>query len=108
MWRTSLIAAHGFIVEEDAFKFSPDNLTNLNNVTMLPMLLDWAIGNELCEIGQRNLSTYACKTNSVCHNVTNGSGYRCSCQQGYERNPYIPNGCQGTLLIVLVTSALST
>lgn len=88
--------SHGFIVEEDAFRFSWENLTNLNGREELPMLLDWAIGNETCEIARRNLDTYACKSNnSICQNATNGSGYLCYCQQGYIGNPYLENSCEG-------------
>ena len=38
--------AYNFNRYEDKFKFSSDNLTSLRNTRRLPMVLDWAVGNE--------------------------------------------------------------
>ncbi|KAL0432127.1 UNVERIFIED_CONTAM: Wall-associated receptor kinase [Sesamum latifolium] len=95
--------SYGFLVEESAFTFSPENLTNLKNVERLPMVVDWAIGNGTCEEAQMNSSSYACKSlNSTCYKPDNGYGYRCSCPQGYQGNPYLVDGCQGIALGVIV------
>ncbi|GJZ45878.1 hypothetical protein Tco_0593474 [Tanacetum coccineum] len=37
-----------------------------------------------------------CKDKSECYDV-DGGGYRCRCNQGYEGNPYLGQGCQGVL-----------
>ncbi|XP_059631722.1 wall-associated receptor kinase 2-like [Cornus florida] len=85
-----------FVVEEDKFNFSSNNLSDLENVEKLPVVLDWAIGNETSCEDARKSSGYACKDHSNCYEVDNGSGYRCSCFDGYNGNPYLPNGCQDT------------
>ncbi|KAK4490051.1 hypothetical protein RD792_000705 [Penstemon davidsonii] len=85
---------YAFLVEESAFKFSPENLTNLDAVEKLPMVVDWAIGNGTCEDASANSSSYACKgLHSECYKPTNGYGYRCRCTVGYQGNPYLDEGC---------------
>ncbi|CDP21068.1 unnamed protein product [Coffea canephora] len=84
-----------FVVEQGGFNFSMDLLRDIENVNKLPVALDWTIGNETCEIAQKNLDTYACQKNSKCINDPEPDsypGYRCSCLEGYEGNPYI--ACQ--------------
>nr|POE73337.1 wall-associated receptor kinase 2 [Quercus suber] len=60
----------------------------------MPMVLDWAIGNETCNDVEKK-SNYICGDNSSCQNSEDSSGYRCKCKDGYDGNPYLPNGCQG-------------
>ncbi|XP_051139284.1 putative wall-associated receptor kinase-like 16 [Andrographis paniculata] len=87
--------SYGFLVEEGEFRFHPQNLTNLDKVEKLPLVLDWAIGTGNCEDARKNSSTYACKSgNSHCHHPENGYGYRCYCDPGYQGNPYLINGCK--------------
>ncbi|KAK9994223.1 hypothetical protein SO802_023926 [Lithocarpus litseifolius] len=82
-----------FIIQRDKFNFSSAYLTNLQNNRTLPMVLDWAIGNETCEVAL-NKGNYICRANSNCPNHTNGSGYCCKCKEGYGGNPYLKDGCQ--------------
>ncbi|XP_042017614.1 wall-associated receptor kinase 2-like [Salvia splendens] len=86
---------YAFVVKDSAFNFSKDNLTNLLDVTRLPAVIDWAIGNGTCEQAERNADSYACvSANSQCYKPTNGYGYRCRCKDRFEGNPYLPKGCR--------------
>ncbi|XP_047938998.1 putative wall-associated receptor kinase-like 16 [Salvia hispanica] len=81
-------------------------LIQLNNSTTLrgesknwfgnytpPVALDWRIGAENCSRAQQSRSTYVCSDNSECLDFdSNVVGYHCRCLQGYQGNPYLPNG----------------
>ncbi|KAK7356515.1 hypothetical protein VNO80_15788 [Phaseolus coccineus] len=79
-----------FTVAEGYYNFQTTNLKSLEN-TRLPLVLDWAVGNQTCEEAEQHPSSYACKDkNSYCYS-TNGIGYRCKCPHG--GNPYLNDGC---------------
>ncbi|KAB2620668.1 wall-associated receptor kinase 2-like [Pyrus ussuriensis x Pyrus communis] len=93
--RDSHRCSYAFLVQEGEFNFNSTSFRELNDTTKLPAIIDWVIGNESCDIAAKNESTFACKANSYCHNRSSG-GYICRCRSGYEGNPYLPDGCQGT------------
>ncbi|KAL8526631.1 hypothetical protein ACS0TY_015725 [Phlomoides rotata] len=90
--------SHAFFGEEDRFVFGgASDLSNPNFMqrvqATVPIVLDWAIGNSTCADVESS-EDYACKGNSVCVDTDTGlDGYRCSCKNGFEGNPYLNPGC---------------
>ncbi|XP_042492875.1 uncharacterized protein LOC122072579 [Macadamia integrifolia] len=94
IWKSNP-CGYAFLADQDwfTFKYSDLLVDNLDNLT-IPVVMDWAIGNETCEEAVRDTESFACGPNSYCSNFTNGPGYQCFCKSGFEGNPYHPQGCQ--------------
>ncbi|KAH7678068.1 Non-specific serine/threonine protein kinase protein [Dioscorea alata] len=91
----SKYCSKAFLVDKDQFVFNTSFIYS-DHLESLPVVLDWAIGNKTCEVARRS-EHYACKQeNTRCVDSINGQGYRCSCQEGFQGNPYLPlpSGCQ--------------
>ncbi|MCL7032582.1 hypothetical protein MKW94_000558, partial [Papaver nudicaule] len=94
---------YGFLAEANSFNFSSPYMKEFKNsgTGMVPVVIDWSIGYETCEgvIYSKKSKLYACGPNTDCIQ-SSVSGYRCSCKNGYEGNPYFNDaksgGCQGS------------
>nr|DAD24453.1 TPA_asm: hypothetical protein HUJ06_025917 [Nelumbo nucifera] len=54
-------------------------------------VLDWSTVNKTCEKGSTN---YACGENTYCSYSNDSRGFLCHCIEGYQGDPYLPEGCQ--------------
>uniref|UniRef100_A0ACD6A8J6 Uncharacterized protein n=1 Tax=Avena sativa TaxID=4498 RepID=A0ACD6A8J6_AVESA len=111
---TSNPCSYGMLVEKASYNYSISDIYNRTLLDRLPrgvpFVLDFAIA--LAAAGKDSRGTppsscptgglpphpdYACVSdNSYCADATYNSwpAYVCKCYDGYDGNPYVPNGCQ--------------
>ncbi|KAK9936957.1 hypothetical protein M0R45_013776 [Rubus argutus] len=84
--------SYAFSVQDGYFTFNRTSFELLNKTEMLPVVINWIMGNESCDVARKRSRDYACKENTNCVNRKGNTSYYCQCLPGYEGNPYL--GCQ--------------
>ncbi|CAL5001361.1 unnamed protein product [Urochloa decumbens] len=75
------------------FLLSSGHVTGL----VIPVVLDWTVGQSSCMAAETRPEFGCISKNSECLNSTSSAyGYFCRCNDGYDGNPYVPDGCQGS------------
>ncbi|CAL5350073.1 unnamed protein product [Camellia sinensis] len=105
-----------FLARKDWFDFSSRDLVSLTNVHRKPpTVLDWVVGEEICEsmdLSASSSSIYPCEPHTNCVNSNNDPRCCCVCKPGYQGNPYLSEGCFEKLLpmpwLWIAASATST
>ncbi|XVE91169.1 hypothetical protein DITRI_Ditri20bG0132600 [Diplodiscus trichospermus] len=78
-----------FLVEQNWFDYNLTNHSMVQSMEFVPALLNWGIALESLGIQSIATKEYSCFSYSET-NLT----LACICGDGYEGNPYLPNGCQ--------------
>ncbi|KAK9279464.1 hypothetical protein L1049_013143 [Liquidambar formosana] len=83
---------YAFLAAQDSVDIS--KMTLWDNIAESQVVLDWVISEETCKEAPLNQSSYSSGHNALCSDSSNGPGHRCLCKEGFQGNPYLPQGCQ--------------
>lgn len=94
-WNTD---SHSMLVQKGV----SDGLITPTGPVQTKAVVKWNFSNLSCADAQSSSVSGCLSYNSYCHDHWTGksSGHICCCSDGYEGNPYTPNGCQGMQLII--------
>ncbi|EEC66631.1 hypothetical protein OsI_32876 [Oryza sativa Indica Group] len=97
MWET-FPCTYAMAVDRSWYNFSLQDIYGQRDYHKfprgVPIVLDFAIRNDSCPADGKTLPTACRSGNSRCVNATYGPGYLCKCKDGFDGNPYLPDGCQ--------------
>lgn len=89
--------SYAFLIDAEEYEFKISDFYSFHERQGVPVVLDWAVGNQTCAEARRDRN-FLCGARSKCLESANGPGYRCSCIDGHQGNPYLSDGCQGNLV----------
>ncbi|QHO37864.1 Wall-associated receptor kinase-like [Arachis hypogaea] len=74
-------------------------LSNVENMIDVPAVLEWEIRYDMGINSTLSPSRACCDGSSLTSPSNTSSGFRCRCLDGYDGNPYIRGGCNGTIML---------
>ncbi|PSS30828.1 Wall-associated receptor kinase-like [Actinidia chinensis var. chinensis] len=91
---------YAFLVDKDWFRYNLTDPFALQNMSHVPAMLDWNLYNmEPSQLGIPKYRGGDCgKTGWSTSSSSYIYGVYCSCDRGYEGNPYLPYGCRDVCL----------
>ena len=93
---------YAFIVEQKWFETNLTNPFQVQNMSHVPVVLEWRIDPKLFPLVTGNNRSYEDTPTYVCANRS--STLTCSCKPGFKGNPYLPypERCEGKILLTSV------
>ena len=91
---------YGSLVDQKWFEENLTNYFEVKKMSHVPVVLNWGISESLSSVVMETNSSHStCRSangSSVFGNMS--TTFTCTCDSGFEGNPYLVDRCQGTLL----------